>query len=100
MEIAAQIMKKMQALQPVHLELMNESHMHAGPAADSHFKLTLVTAQFEGQRLVKRHQKIYKILHDEMVGPVHALAMHLYTPDEWESESQVPESPQCAGKNT
>ena len=97
MEIAAQIMKKMQALQPVHLELMNESHMHAGPAADSHFKLT---AQFEGQRLVKRHQKIYKILHDEMVGPVHALAMHLYTPDEWESESQVPESPQCAGKNT
>ena len=100
MEIAEQIMKKMQALQPAHLELMNESHMHSGPATDSHFKLTLVTDQFEGQRLVKRHQTIYKILNDELAGPVHALAMHLYTPDEWESENQVPESPQCAGKNT
>ena len=99
MELADQIMKKLQALQPAHLELINESQLHAGPATDSHFKLTLVTDQFDGLLAVKRHQGVYKILQEELAGPVHALAMHLYTPEEWASEKLVPESPQCAGKN-
>ena len=99
MEISDQIKKKLQLLQPTHVELLNESHMHAGPAVDSHFKLTLVTAQFDGQAAVKRHQAVYKVLQEELAGPVHALALHLYTPGEWKSEKLVPESPQCAGKN-
>jgi BolA family transcriptional regulator, general stress-responsive regulator len=99
-EIADQIKKKLQSLLPAHVELLNESQLHAGPAADSHFKLTLVADQFDGQPAVKRHQAVYKILKEELEGPVHALALHLYTPEEWESEKQVPESPQCAGKNT
>ena len=79
--------------------LARDRSMHAGPATESHFNLTLVSAQFDGLPVVKRHQVIYKILHDELAGPVHALALHLYTPGEWESQKKAPESPKCAGKN-
>ena len=100
MNIASSIEKKLtETLQPVHLELINESHMHAGPATDSHFKLVLVSAQFEGLNRVKRHQLVYKTLADELAGPVHALALHLHASAEWEVLKNVPDSPLCAGKN-
>jgi BolA protein len=72
--------------------------MHAGPATDSHYKLILVSEAFEGLSKVKRHQRLYSILKDELAGPVHALALHLYTPQEWQAVN-VPDSPLCAGKN-
>ena len=97
--IEAAIQQKVTAaLQPQHLELLNESHMHAGPRTDSHFKLVAVAAAFEGLSKVKRHQLVYRLLQDELAGPVHALALHLYTPAEWEGQ-RVPASPQCAGAN-
>jgi BolA family transcriptional regulator, general stress-responsive regulator len=86
------------AFNPAHLELLNESHMHAGPRTDSHFKLVAVSAAFEGLNKVKRHQLVYRLLGEELAGPVHALALHLYTPAEWESQT-VPASPLCAGSN-
>lgn len=86
------------ALQPTHLELLNESHLHAGPRTDSHFKLVAVAAAFAGLNKVKRHQLVYRLLAEELAGPVHALALHLYTPQEWAS-SAVPASPMCAGSN-
>jgi BolA protein len=86
------------ALQPTHLELLNESHMHAGPRTDSHFKLVAVSAAFAGLSKVKRHQLVYRLLGEELAGPVHALALHLYTPGEWK-EQVVPTSPLCAGTN-
>ncbi len=47
--------------EPELLELTNESHMHSvPPGSESHFKLVLVTDQFEGLRLVQRHQLIYR----------------------------------------
>ncbi len=86
------------ALQPVHLELLNESHMHAGPRTDSHFKLVAVATAFDGLSKVKRHQLVYRLLGEELAGPVHALALHLYTPKEW-GQQAVPDSPLCAGTN-
>lgn len=81
-----------------HLVIENESHMHSGPATDSHFKVVMVSEVFEGVRPVARHQMIYKILADELAGAVHALALHLYTPTEWLAKGEViPESPQCRG---
>lgn len=41
-----------------HLTIENESHMHSGPATDSHFKVTVVSEDFSGKRLVQRHQLI------------------------------------------
>jgi BolA protein len=96
MSIAETIQSKVAELNPQHIELLNESHMHAGPATDSHFKLVLVSEAFDGLRAVARHQKVYALLKDELAGPVHALALHLYTPEEW-SSANVPASPNCQG---
>jgi BolA protein len=87
-----------QALVPQELRLLNESQMHAGPAVNSHFNLTLVSGVFEGKRPVARHQMVYKVLSDELAGEVHALALHLFTPEEWLQAGNVSEaSPNCHG---
>lgn len=81
-----------------HLAIENESHMHSGPAQDSHFKVTLVSDDFAGKRLVQRHQLIYGLLSNEMQSPIHALSMHLFTQEEWAKKGQtVMPSPQCMG---
>jgi len=83
---------------PLVMEVENESHRHSGPAVESHFKLTLVSEGFAGLSLVKRHQSVYQLLAEELAGPVHALALHLYTGDEWDSRQQSSrESPDCRG---
>ena len=100
MEVTKSITDKLAAAcQPEHIELINESHMHAGPATESHFKLIMVSGQFAGLPAVRRHQLVYRILQEELAGPVHALALHLFSPEEWQTPTAVPGSPQCAGKN-
>jgi len=91
--------KLVDALQPEHLSIENESDQHKGPPGrESHFKVTLVSDSFAALMPVKRHQKIYALLADELAGPVHALALHLYTPQEWAARGEArPNSPQCAG---
>ncbi|KAA1171159.1 BolA/IbaG family iron-sulfur metabolism protein [Marinobacter salinexigens] len=81
------------------LQVENESHKHGVPPnSETHFKVTLVSPDFEGQMKVRRHQSIYKVLAEELAGEVHALAMHLYTPAEWDAKGQAaPESPNCMG---
>ena len=79
-----------------YLELENESHMHSGEATESHFKLTLVSNDFEGVAKVKRHQLIYKAL-NQLMPLFHALALHLYTQEEWSQIKQRPDSPACMG---
>jgi hypothetical protein len=40
------------------------------------------------------------VLADELAGPIHALALHTYSADEWaESQGQAPDSPKCLGAN-
>ncbi len=98
MTVADSITQKVQqALNPTHLQLENESHMHSGPRTDSHFKLVVVAQQFQGISKVKRHQQLYGLLKAELEGQVHALALHLYTPAEWQQAS-VPVSPLCSSK--
>jgi len=83
-----------------HLAIANESHLHSGPASDSHFKLVLVSDAFAGKGRVARHQMIYAILADELAkeGGIHALVMHLHTPAEWAQLGQVvPASARCRG---
>jgi BolA protein len=81
-----------------HMTLENESYMHNVPeGSESHFKLVLVSNAFEGKRLVQRHQLIYGILQTVMT-KIHALAMHLYTVEEWEERHLLaPSSPKCHG---
>jgi BolA protein len=81
-----------------HYELINESHMHSGPATESHFKLIVVSERFTGLGAVKRHQLMYALLADELRDGVHALALHLYSPAEWQARQvAAPASPDCRG---
>ena len=97
--VAEQLRHKLeQAFSPRHLELDNESHRHNVPAgSESHFKVVLVSERFSGQRRVARHQQVYQVLAEELAGPVHALALHLFDPEEWSREQRVPDSPDCLG---
>ncbi len=87
------------AFQPMELRVVNESHMHSVPPnSETHFKVTLVSDGFEGVRKVARHQKVYAALAAELAGPVHALALHTYTPEEWQQRQEsAPDSPDCLG---
>ncbi|MGC5701176.1 BolA family transcriptional regulator [Pseudomonas sp. NFXW11] len=83
------------ALQPEHLQVLDESHMHSR-GLETHFKAVLVSEQFAGLNSVKRHQKVYATL-GELMGQFHALALHTYTPEEWLKIGAAPASPTCAG---
>ena len=77
-------------LSPSHIEVSNESHLHAGHAhggTETHYKVELVSANFEGVSRVARHQMIYQALAEEMDNPIHALVIKAYTPDEWKDLS-------------
>ena len=90
------IKQKLSVLNPEHLVVENESHMHSVPEnSETHFKLIVVSDQFAKMRQVKRHQTIYGLLQEELAGPVHALAIHSYTKEEWQGEA--PDSPNCMG---
>ena len=84
---------------PQYMELENESHQHSVPPdSETHFRLVLVSASFDGKRPVARHQQVYAQLPDLLQGELHALAMHLYTPAEWqEQRTGAPASPACLG---
>lgn len=99
MTIQADIeLKLSELLQPLHLEVVNESHMHSVPPnSETHFKVVAVSNAFNGSRKVARHQKVYGALTLELAGPVHALALHTYTPQEWSEQEAAPQSPNCLG---
>lgn len=75
-----------EALQPLELELVDESAMHAGhegaKSGGSHFRLRIVSARFDGLRLVMRHRLVYDSVHDMMHNEIHALAITALAPSE------------------
>lgn len=100
MTIQSQIETKLSSkLNPVFFDVANESYMHnVPPGSESHFKITMVSDEFEGLPLIKRHQMLYGILAEEMKKGVHALALHTLTPSEYEQRhGQIPASPLCLG---
>ncbi len=86
-------------LSPLHLEVANESHMHnVPPGSESHFKVVIVSREFEGKMLVARHRMINSVLKDELNGQIHALALHTMTEKEWQKkQGNVADSPLCRG---
>lgn len=90
--------KLVDAFSPAALEVINESHMHSGPATESHWKVVVVAAGFEGVPLVKRHRLVNQTLAAELAGGVHALSIHAYTPTQWADRGgDIPSSPPCRG---
>lgn len=91
--------KLVEALDPMHLTVEDESSNHNVPAgSESHFKVTVVAECFDARRLIERHRMVNAALTDELAGPVHALALHTYTPDDWKARfGDAPMSPPCLG---
>ena len=90
--------KLQQAFLPEHLDVINESHMHNVPeGSESHFKVVIVSNDFDGKMLVARHRLVNKVLEDELNGGIHALALHTMTMQEWFDKGNAPESPPCEG---
>lgn len=84
----AMIREHLQAvLSPVHLEIADESHKHAGHAGaqtgGGHFHVTLVADIFSGQGLLQRHRMVYDALGTAMNNDIHALSIKAYTPQEF-----------------
>ncbi|MGL4767340.1 MAG: BolA family protein [Formosimonas sp.] len=67
----------MQALSPTSLEIVNESHLHAGHAGAAggaqHFFVRIISPQLSGINRVAQHRLIYAAVHDLMPHPIHAL---------------------------
>jgi BolA protein len=100
MNIEASIKETLQqTLAPRYLSVENESHMHNVPAgSESHFKVVLVSDEFDGKPKVARHRMVYQQLAGFLADGVHALALHTYTSAEWQTRNErAPISPDCMG---
>ncbi|MBU2581359.1 MAG: BolA family transcriptional regulator [Alphaproteobacteria bacterium] len=79
--------KLMIALEPIRLDILNESEMHAGHRSspgtgDSHFRMLIVSPRFAGKPRVERHRMVNETLAEELAGRIHALALRTYAPGE------------------
>jgi BolA protein len=79
--------KLQHALNPESLDVVDDSHKHAGHAGAKggagHFDITIVSDKFEGVDSLSRHRMIYQALDDMMPREIHALMIKALTPDEF-----------------
>ena len=80
------------------LKIINESFMHNVPkGSESHFKIVVVTNDFNNLSIIKRHKLIYKTL-DNLMNKIHALSIHAFTEEEFKLNPVILDSPECANK--
>jgi BolA family transcriptional regulator, general stress-responsive regulator len=87
MNVAARIRERLAALEPLAVELVDESAQHAGhvgaaPGGNTHWRLSIVSPRFSGQPTVARHRMVYQALAELMQNPIHALAITARAPEE------------------
>ena len=83
--IADEMRDRLAALRPQRLEILDESEQHRGHAGfreggQSHFRIRMITAAFDGLGRIERHRLVHRTLGD-IVPRIHALALELDTPD-------------------
>ena len=92
MQVSQTIRAKLTAaFAPIALDVVDESHRHAGHGGatradgsqgETHFHVRIVSAAFDGINRVERQRRVYAALADELKGPVHALSLNALTPTE------------------
>jgi BolA protein len=87
MNIAQTIRERLAQLDPLSLELIDESENHRGHAGyreggNTHWRLSIVSPRFAGQSTVARHRMVYQALGELMQHPIHALAISARSPEE------------------
>jgi BolA family transcriptional regulator, general stress-responsive regulator len=88
-------------LLPVFLDIQDESGNHQRPGVETHFKVILVSEKFKNTTRIARHREVNQLVADEFETGLHALSLHLYTPEEWEARGQSkPNSPPCHNQKT
>jgi len=75
------------AFAPSRLDILDESHRHAGhagarPEGETHFRVEIVAAAFSGKSRLERQRLVHGVLADELAGPVHALSLATLAPEE------------------
>ncbi|CAB9521274.1 BolA-like protein 1 [Seminavis robusta] len=91
------------AFNPIHLEVINESHKHNVPKdSETHFKVVVVSPEFEKTKtLIQRHRLVNDALSKQLEGPVHALSIVAKTPAQWQkmvdAGEKIEPSPACRG---
>ncbi|MFT5425463.1 MAG: BolA protein [Gammaproteobacteria bacterium] len=78
-----------QALSPSHLDIIDESHLHAGHAGAAsgagHFNVTIVSDKFADQSAIQRHRMVYLAVGDLMPSEIHALSINAQVPKEYDT---------------
>ncbi|HEY6822397.1 MAG TPA: BolA family protein [Burkholderiales bacterium] len=87
MSVATQIRQRLAALEPLALDVVDESAQHAGhagaqPGGETHWRVSIVSPRFAGQPVVARHRMIYQALGELIQNPIHALAITARAPEE------------------
>ncbi|MFB3099970.1 MAG: BolA family protein [Gammaproteobacteria bacterium] len=77
-------------LSPTHIDIVDESHLHAGHAGAAsgagHFSVTIVSDKFTGKSAIQRHRMVYLAVNDLMPSEIHALSIDAQAPDDMTSE--------------
>jgi BolA protein len=87
LNVAAEIRTRLAALEPVEIELADESEQHRGhtgyqAGGGTHWRLAIVSPRFAGQSVLARHRMVYQALGSLMQNPIHALAITARSPEE------------------
>jgi len=86
MNLAETIQTRLGALDPVSVEIQDESGQHLGHAGwkpgGSHFRVVIVSPRFTGKDRLSRHRMVFEALGPLMQKDIHALAIHALAPDE------------------
>ncbi|HEY0907629.1 MAG TPA: BolA family protein [Methylophilus sp.] len=81
----AEIVRRLQVLQPETLQLEDESALHQGHRGNNgggHFRLSVKSSQFSGKSQIMRHRMVYQLLQDLMPHQIHALSIQASSPEE------------------
>lgn len=81
-DVASQLYERlMSGLSPIELDIIDESHLHAGHAGSSdgarHFFVRISSVHFKGIQRVDQHRLIYSLVSDLMPHPIHALRIEV-----------------------
>ena len=79
-------------LEATHVQIVDNSWMHAGHAGaasgGSHLAILVVSPKFEGQGIMDQHRMVHQVLKEEMGGAIHALELKTMTPEAFAAVAQ------------
>ncbi len=87
MSLAPEIRRRLQSLEPLEVDVVDESEGHRGHAGyreggNTHWRVAIVSPRFSGASVVARHRMVYQALGNLMNNPIHALAITARAPEE------------------